>query len=269
MWQFIVLVEVILLWLVDYVEEGGVAFLVVPGGLEIGELALLFGLGMIVFWMFPLGNVTVFEAQLQQLVAPCHFVSIIVEFLLLLEAFQRIINLLFIVPHLLLSHPPYPSTHDICVIAVGSRVLDLVAELDPPRPTLGQVLSGLFGVALSVDLLLHSRGQLGDDVILVFDDLLLLDEEEAALQDVQEEPQVHQRLTDRVIGQLGATLQHLVDAVGIGKGIGEEEAAGEQDDALLVLLHDLGAEGDDVGHEGVVVLLGETVQSQAGVDDQL
>lgn len=106
-WQFIVLVEVVLLWLVDYVEEGGVAFLVVPGCLEIGELALLFGLGMIVFWMFPLGNVTVFEAQLQQLVAPCHFVSIIVEFFLLLAAFQRIINLLFIVPHLLLSHPPY------------------------------------------------------------------------------------------------------------------------------------------------------------------
>lgn len=155
------------------------------------------------------------------------------------------------------------------MIAVGSRVLDLVAELHPPRPALGQVLSGLLGVALPVDLLLHSRGQLRDNVVLVLDDLLLLDEEEAALQDVQEEPQVHQRLADRVVGQLGASLQDLVDAVGIGKGIGEEEAAGEQDDALLVLLHDLGAEGDDVGHEGVVVLLGEAVQSQAGVDDQL
>lgn len=110
MWQFIILVEVLLVGLVDYIEEGGISLLVALGSLEIGELALLFRLGLGVFGVFPLGNVTIFEAQLQQLVAPCRLIPIIVEFFLLLEAFQRIINLLFIVPHLLLSHPypPYP-----------------------------------------------------------------------------------------------------------------------------------------------------------------
>lgn len=152
---------------------------------------------------------------------------------------------------------------------VGSRALDLVAELHPSGPAFGQVLSGLLRIALPVDLLLHCGGQLGDDVILILDDFLLLDEEETALQDVQEEPQVHQRLTDGVVGQLGTTLQDFVDAIGIGEGVGEEEAAGEEDDALFVLLHNLGAEGDDVGHESVVILLGKTVQSQAGVDNQL
>lgn len=176
--------------LVDYIEEGGVALLVVPGGLEIGELALLFRLGVGVLGVFPFANVAVFEAQLQQLIAPSHLVPIIVEFFLLLEALQRIINLLFIVPHLLLSHPPPPPPPmplDICVIMVGSRALDLIAELDPPDPTFGQVLSSLLRIALPVDLLLDCGCQLGDDVILILDDLLLLDEEETALQDVEEE----------------------------------------------------------------------------------
>lgn len=108
-----------------------------------------------------------------------------------------------------------------------------------------------------------------DGVVLVLDDVLLADEEEVGLEDVEEEAEVDEGLADAVVGQFGAALEHLVDAVGVGKRVGEEEAAAEQDLALLVLLHDLAAEGDDVGHQRVVVLLRKTGQPQAGVDDQL
>ena len=60
-----------------------------------------------------------------------------------------------------------------------------------------------------------------------------------------------------------------MDAVGISKRVGEEEAAAEQDLALLVLLHDLAAEGDDVGDQRIVVLLRKAGQPQTGVDDEL
>lgn len=60
-----------------------------------------------------------------------------------------------------------------------------------------------------------------------------------------------------------------MDAVGISKWIGEEEATGEEDDALLVLFHDLGAERDDICYQSIVIFLRKTVQSKAGVNDQL
>jgi hypothetical protein len=127
--------------------------------------------------------------------------------------------------------------------------------------------SRLLGIALRIDLLLNSTGELRDDVVLVFNDLLLADEEEAGLEDVEEETEVNNGLTNTVVGELGATLEHLVDTVGVSQSVGEEEAAGQQDDALLILLHDLGAERDDVGHKSIVVLLRKTVQPQARVDD--
>ena len=58
--QFIILIEVVLMGFVDYIEEGCVSLLVVPDDLKIGELALLFRLRVIVFWMVPLGNFAVF-----------------------------------------------------------------------------------------------------------------------------------------------------------------------------------------------------------------
>jgi hypothetical protein len=59
---------------------------------------------------------------------------------------------------------------------------------------------------------------------------------------------VGQGLTDAIVGQLGASFEDFVDTVWISKGVGEEEATREQDNALLVLLHNLGAEGNDVSH---------------------
>lgn len=82
-------------------------------------------------------------------------------------------------------------------------------------------LSGL------VDALLDSRGELSDGVVLVLDDVLLPHEEEVGFEDVEEETKVDEGLTDAVVGQFGASFEDLMDAVGVSKRVGEEEAATE------------------------------------------
>ena len=51
--------------------------------------------------------------------------------------------------------------------------------------------------------------------------------------------------------------------------VGEEVAAAEQDLALLVLLQNFRAVRGNVRQQDIVVLVGEAVQGQAGVDDEL
>lgn len=60
-----------------------------------------------------------------------------------------------------------------------------------------------------------------------------------------------------------------MDAVDISQWISEEEAAAEQNLALLMFLHYLRAERNNVSDKGIVVFLGKAVQPQAGVNDQL
>ena len=64
----------------------------------------------------------------------------------------------------------------------------------------------------------------------------------------------------------------MISAYGNIKGwylrVDEQEAAAEQDLALLVLLEDFGTVGDDVGDDGVVVFIGKARELHAVVDDE-
>lgn len=51
--------------------------------------------------------------------------------------------------------------------------------------------------------------------------------------------------------------------------VGEQIAAAQQNLALFVLLEDLGAVRGNIGQQDVVVFVGEAVEGQAGVDDEL
>jgi hypothetical protein len=73
----------------------------------------------------------------------------------------------------------------------------------------------LLSIPLSAKLFLDGGGELPDGVEFVLDSVLLLDEEEVALEDVEEEREVGEGLADAVVGQLGAALEDLVDAVGV------------------------------------------------------
>ena len=67
-------------------------------------------------------------------------------------------------------------------------------------------------------------GQLGLDhfddlrnrLVFVLDHLLLPHEEDVVIQNQEEESQMGNRLVDAGIGQLGTSLEDLVDAVGVG-----------------------------------------------------
>lgn len=145
---------------------------------------------------------------------------------------------------------------------------DLQAQLDPAGAAFDQMSSDFLSLSSLVYALLDGRGELGDGLVFVLDDVLLSYEEEVGLEDVEEETEVDQGLTDAVVGQFGAALEYLMDAVGISKRVGEKEAATEQDLTLFMLLHDFTAEGNDVCDKRIVVLLGKAIQSEAGVDDE-
>lgn len=102
-------------------------------------------------------------------------------------------------------------------------------------------------ISLLINLLFYCSCQLRNSIIAVLDDLFLSHKEKIGFKDVHEETEVGQRLADAIVGQFGTSLEHLVNTTGVSEWVGEEEATGEKNDALFVLLQDLRAEGYDVG----------------------
>lgn len=97
-----------------------------------------------------------------------------------------------------------------------SSFLALLAQVTPPPTALLQVSLDVLAIPLLAQLLLDSTAQLTDGVLLILDDVLLLDEEQVGLEDVEEQAQMYKGLSDAIVGQLGTSLQHLMNAVGVG-----------------------------------------------------